>query len=106
MDSYYNDNVYVYENDAENHMSSSNNNMENDFYEDEPEDSPFKEIYKNIDEICKKYLIPNSLTLQCKQMVESLLYKTWIKEVENIYLLDSNQYNKGFVENNLCWIRL
>ncbi|CAB4426409.1 unnamed protein product [Rhizophagus irregularis] len=45
MDSYYNDNVYVYENDAENHMSSSNNNMENDFYEDEPEDSPFKEIY-------------------------------------------------------------
>ncbi|RGB38045.1 hypothetical protein C1646_812924 [Rhizophagus diaphanus] len=45
MDSYYNDNGYVYENDAENHMPSPDNNMENEFYEDEPEDSLLKEIY-------------------------------------------------------------
>lgn len=44
-------------------------------------------IFRNVDEICKKYLTPNSLALQRKQMVESLLYRTWIKEVENIYLL-------------------
>ncbi|CAB4495652.1 unnamed protein product [Rhizophagus irregularis] len=45
MDNYYDDNVYVYENDAENRMPSPDNNVENDFYEDEPEDSPLKEIY-------------------------------------------------------------
>ncbi|CAB4481573.1 unnamed protein product [Rhizophagus irregularis] len=46
MDSCYNDNVYVYENDAENCMSSLDNNIKNDFYEDEPkDDSPLKEIY-------------------------------------------------------------
>ncbi|CAB5181662.1 unnamed protein product [Rhizophagus irregularis] len=57
-------------------------------------------IFRNVDEICKKYLTPNSLALQRKQMVESLLYRTWIKEVENIYLLDSNRYDEGFVEDD------
>ncbi|PKC01700.1 hypothetical protein RhiirA5_426274 [Rhizophagus irregularis] len=45
MDNYHDDNVYIYENEAENRMPSPNNNVENDFYEDEPEDSLLKEIY-------------------------------------------------------------
>ena len=41
-------------------------------------------IFNPVDEICKKYLTPNSLALQRKQMVKALLYRTWIKETSNI----------------------
>ena len=41
-------------------------------------------IFKSVDEICKKYLTPNSLALQRKQIVEAHLYRTWIKEIGNI----------------------
>ncbi|CAG8471058.1 13533_t:CDS:2, partial [Racocetra persica] len=44
-------------------------------------------IFKSIDNMCKKYLMPNSLALQCKQMLESLLYR------------ESN-YNVGFIEDD------
>jgi len=50
-------------------------------------------IFKSIDEICKKYLTPNSLALQRKQMVEALLYRTWIKETSNIVLQVRFIYN-------------
>ncbi|CAI2192189.1 14823_t:CDS:2 [Funneliformis geosporum] len=57
-------------------------------------------IFKPIDEICKKYLTPNSLALQQKQMVEAFLYKTLFKEIRNMVLQDKNQYNIGFVEDD------
>ncbi|CAB4407838.1 unnamed protein product [Rhizophagus irregularis] len=54
-------------------------------------------IFKSVDKICKKYLTPNSLALQQKQMVEALLYRTWIKETSNI---DENWYSTGFMEDD------
>ena len=43
-------------------------------------------IFNAVDEVCKKYLTPNSLALQRKQIVESLLYRTWIKEISNMVI--------------------
>ncbi|CAB5180119.1 unnamed protein product [Rhizophagus irregularis] len=57
-------------------------------------------IFKSVDEICKKYLTPNSLALQRKQIVEALLYRTWIKETSNIVLQDENWYSTGFMEDD------
>ncbi len=37
-------------------------------------------IFKSIDKLCKKYLTFNSLSLQRKQIVESLLYRTCKKK--------------------------
>lgn len=64
-------------------------------------------IFKSVDEICKKYLTPNSLALQRKQMVEALLYRTWIKETSNIVLQVRFIYNhvnllaKCITDNNI-----
>ncbi|RIA81039.1 hypothetical protein C1645_837636 [Glomus cerebriforme] len=57
--------------------------LHNTFY-DELKDNPLKEIY----------------TLQHKQMVESLLYRTWIKEDEDINSSVKNCYDKGFVKDD------
>ena len=45
----------------------------------------FNSIFKTIDNICQKYLTPNSLALQRKQMLESLLYRTVLQD-ENFTL--------------------
>ena len=40
----------------------------------------FNTIFKTVDEICKKYLTPNSLALQRRQMLESLLYRISLQD--------------------------
>ncbi|CAG8788748.1 3323_t:CDS:2, partial [Gigaspora rosea] len=35
-------------------------------------------IFKGIDDMCKKYLTPNSLALQRRQMLEYILYRSWL----------------------------
>ncbi|CAI2188346.1 7022_t:CDS:10 [Funneliformis geosporum] len=48
-----------------------------------------------------KYLrLQEFYNMNPSQIVEALLYKTWIKEIRNIVLQDKNQYNIGFVEDN------
>jgi len=37
-------------------------------------------IFKGVDNMCKKYLMPNSLALQQKQILESLLYRVLLQE--------------------------
>ena len=41
-------------------------------------------IFKDVDDICKKYLTPNSLALQRKQILESLLYRTILQDNESV----------------------
>ncbi|CAG8730184.1 22560_t:CDS:1, partial [Cetraspora pellucida] len=59
-------------------------------------------ISNSIDEILKKYLTPNSLALQRKQMMESLLYRVRINELKDISITmqNSDQYNEGFLEDD------
>lgn len=37
-------------------------------------------IFKSIDDMCKKYITPNSLALQRKQIIESLLYRAILQD--------------------------
>ncbi|CAG8478562.1 8344_t:CDS:2 [Dentiscutata erythropus] len=57
-------------------------------------------IFKSIDEIFEKYLTPNSLAVQRRQIVESLLYRVEIKELDDIILQGLDQYNIGFLEDD------
>src|SRR4051812_35058444 len=56
-------------------------------------------IFKLIDKICKKYLTLNLLVLQRKQIVEALLYRTWIKETSNIEMQQVNTLESENFEN-------
>ncbi|CAG8636487.1 8429_t:CDS:2, partial [Racocetra fulgida] len=57
-------------------------------------------IFKCIDETFKKYLTPNLLALQRKQMVESLLYRVKMKDLGDVVMQELDQYSIGFLEDD------
>ncbi|CAB4415065.1 unnamed protein product [Rhizophagus irregularis] len=56
-------------------------------------------IFKKVDDMYKKYMTPNSLALQRKQILESLLYRVLIQDMNNIDLVVP-YYDIGFMEDD------
>ncbi|CAG8558431.1 14525_t:CDS:2 [Cetraspora pellucida] len=61
----------------------------------------FNTIFKKINDMCVKYLTPNSLALQRKQILESLLYRSLLHNNElNVSASQQLDHKVGFIEDD------